>query len=49
MLARFATNRAWTAHIAYVRTRLNQAFQPEPIGETWWEAAELEGSSRALN
>ena len=24
-------------------------FQPEPIGETRWEAAELEGSSRALN
>jgi poly-gamma-glutamate synthesis protein (capsule biosynthesis protein) len=35
--------------IAYVRTRLNQAFQPEPIGETQWETADLEGPPRALN
>ena len=36
-------------HIPCVRTRLKQAFQPEPIGETRLEAAELEGSRRALN
>ena len=37
------------ARIAYVRTRLNAAFQPEPIGEARWEGAELEGPPRALN
>jgi poly-gamma-glutamate synthesis protein (capsule biosynthesis protein) len=37
------------ARIAYVRTRLNEVFQPEPIGETQWQAADLEGPARALN
>ena len=37
------------AHIAYVRTRLNDAFQPEPIGEARWAGAEIEGPARPLN
>jgi poly-gamma-glutamate capsule biosynthesis protein CapA/YwtB (metallophosphatase superfamily) len=35
--------------VALVRTHLNRAFQPEPIGETRWEARDLEGPDRALN
>ncbi len=37
------------SRIAYVRTRLNGAFQPEPIGETQWEGPSLDGPDRALN
>jgi poly-gamma-glutamate capsule biosynthesis protein CapA/YwtB (metallophosphatase superfamily) len=35
--------------IAYVRTRLNHQFQPEPVEETRWETRDLEGPDRALN
>jgi hypothetical protein len=35
--------------IAYLRTRMNDVFQPEPLDETRWEAEDLKGPDGALN
>ena len=35
--------------IAYVRTRINDGFQPEAVSEERWEGPALQGADRVLN
>ena len=49
VLLEITLEQAQPRRILYARTRINDSYQPELIGETLWEGADLEGADGALD